>query len=136
MGCGQPPVRIVQLCTQQTLFTTGATTWVPRVFSPKALRNIGPFIKSVTAYAQCADRSSNFEYKVTGAYSYDGESWTPFSGDILASQNTDGDVNSAPYTTTTDFGLYVQFVVSVQNTTGSAMENGVVSVTLSIELIS
>lgn len=136
MGCGTPPVRIVVVCDEKTMFTDGTTTPVARARTSKRLENIGPFIAGVTAHAKGQDMTTNFQYQVTGAWSYDGEEWTPFSGNILANQTADGSVNSSQYTTKTDFGLHVRFYVSVSNTTGTNVESGTVSVTLAIELIS
>ncbi len=133
MAC-KPPVRMVTLFKERLFTTNGTGSYVLVRVSPKQLENIGPFLDGIIAYAICRDKSANFEFKLIGEWSNDGETWSAFGGDIVPATTANGQVVSANYTTAQDFGLYVRFLVGVKPSTGTAIETGVLTLALGLQL--
>lgn len=84
--------------------------------------------------AKCQNRTTNFEYKVTGEWSFDGETWSPFDGDILPAQTANGQINGSPYSDADDMGLMLRINIGVRNTAGAAIESGTLSLVLVVDL--
>jgi len=133
MSC-KPPVRMVPLLKEKLLTTNGTGSYVLMRIGPQQLWGIGPLLDGITLYGILRDKSANFEYKVVGEWSNDGETWTAFGGDILGPTSANGQVVSAEFTVALDFGLYVRLMVGVKPTTGTAIETGVLSLTARFRL--
>jgi hypothetical protein len=130
------PVRVIDMTKRQTMVSDGSTGWVERFRTTVEISNVGPYLAGITIHGNMQNRTSNFEYKVIGQYSYDNEVYTTFSSDVLSAQNTNGNVISAKYTTHTDFGLYIRLVVQVRNGAGTNVESGEVSTSAALQFIS
>lgn len=96
------------------------------------LDGLGPHIQDIVVHALGRAFSTNFGYKVTAERSYDGETWTAFSADILSAQTTTGYKLSSAYSTRGDLGLMIRFRVEVND--GGAKEVGTLSITAAIRL--
>ena len=96
------------------------------------LEGIGPSIQDIVIHVLGRTFSSNFKYKVTAERSYDGETWTAFAADVLNEQTTVGYKISSAYSTRTDLGLMIRFLISVSDT--GSKEIGTLSVSVSIRL--
>lgn len=122
----------VVLCEEETFTTTGAgATYVARPVGP-VLDGLGPYIQDIVVHAYGRAFSTGFGYKVTAERSYDGETWTPFSADLLSAQTATGYRPLSAYSTRGDFGLMIRFKVEVND--GGAKEIGTLSITVAIRL--
>ena len=133
MAC-KPPVRMVPLCKERLFNTNGTGSYVLIRVGPQQVWGIGPLLDGIIVYATLRDKSANFEYKVVGEWSNDGETWTAFGADIIGPTTANGQVVSAKFSTALDFGLYVRLLVAVKPTTGTTIETGVLSLTAGFQL--
>ena len=129
------PIRIVQIMDRENISTNGSATWTPRKFAPKDIQNVGPYLVGMRVHAKLAEKSTNFQYRVVGQWSVDGITWTDFANPLLTTQSADGSVVSSEYTTTTDFGIFIRVSIQASNASGTAVENGVLTVFLVLHYI-
>ena len=126
-----PRVILVEICTELQFITSGSGSYVARPIGP-VLSGLGPWIQDLVVHANGRAFSTNFAYKVTAERSYDGETWSAFSGEVLSEQTTTGYKVSSAYTTRTDFGLMVRFKVETDD--AGAKEVGTLSITVAVRL--
>lgn len=133
-GRGTSPVVELVLATDEQFMVTG-TTYQDHIVGP-VVQGIGPHLEDIVVHARGRSFSSNFRYKVRMQWSYDADDWQPGTPvDLLGEQSITTPVISTPYTTRTNFGIYIRFLISVvSGDTGTA--NGNLSVTVALRLFS
>ena len=128
------PVKFIEVFSERS-FTTNATgAYILIRVLEDELKDVGPYIDGLIAYTVLRDKSANFEYKIVGEWSNDGETWTAFGADIIGPTAINGQVVSANYTTALDFGRHIRIMVAVKPTTGTTIENGVLSLSIGLQL--
>lgn len=118
-------VAVMPLLDRKDYVTRGAGATVVLIVMPMTLRGFGPQLAGITIHARTENTTTNFKWEWRAQWSFDGESWVDFSGNLIGTQTGDGQVVSAEYTTHTDFGLYIRFVLGLQDS--GAVEAGTVS---------
>jgi hypothetical protein len=132
VGAGNQKILMIELCDERAFTTLGSGAYANSIVGPQ-LKGVGPFVEDLVVHANGRNFSTNFKYKIIGQYSYDGETWTTFAGDLLSEQTTTGAKISSAYSTRTDFGLRIRFKIGV-NDTGAAKETGTLSVTIAVKI--
>lgn len=95
----------------------------------------GPYIQSITAHTDTRAPSAQARWTVGFYWGVDGKVWNP-TGDaitLFAATGTAGQAIQAAYTTTTNFGLKLRFVVGIKANAGTAVETATVSGALAFE---
>lgn len=119
------------LCDEETYTSTGQSTYVGRPVGP-VLDGLGPHVQDIVVHVLGRAFSTGFKYKVTAERSYDGETWSPFSADVLTEQTTTGYKISSAFSTRTDLGLMIRFKIEVSDS--GSKEVGTLSATVAIRL--
>lgn len=117
-------VVVLNLCSQRQFSTHGATTWHYYPVGPRALSQVGPSLQDVTIHGGGKDLTANFQWKLVGEKSLEGEGWASFSNDLLPAQTANGATIGNAYSTASDFGLLIRFLVGIANVSGTAIEVG------------
>jgi hypothetical protein len=135
-GTGAMPKTLTYVvCEDYLMRTDGTQNYVQEVFDIEALRELGPMIKQVRAHYVCEGATTNFTARVTTQWSVLGKAWSGTT-DVLGAQTggTTGFI-SGWLSDNAVFGLLMRYAIEVKNaTTGTAIENGRVTVILEIEL--
>ena len=122
-------ILVVPVVMSQQLTTKGDTSNAVDVeIPPEAaaqVRNLGPYLTGITAHTFTYAKTANFGWKCIFQWSFDGVNWSS-SVDLFSSVSTAGADIQTAYTTTDNFGLHMRFWMSCRNTSGTAIETGVV----------
>jgi len=123
----QPSTRkvlVIPLCIERQ-FTSTSTTPRFYVVGPRYLAGVGPLVEDITAQGRGKDFSSQFNWKLVGEKSVDGEAFAAFTGgDLITTQAAAGSVVGTPHVTRTDYMLNLRFAVGVLNGSGANTETG------------
>lgn len=122
---------VIELCSEEQFTSNGTSTYVGRPIGA-AIDGGGPGIQDIVVHVLGRAFSTGFKYKVTAERSYDGETWSAFSSDLLGEQTTTGYKISSAYSTRTDMGLMIRF--KIETSDSGAKEIGVLSVSVAIRL--
>lgn len=122
---GNGKIASFTLCASKALLTDGDSSYDDIQVGP-VLSGIPLYVEDMVVQALCESRTAGFKYKIKGQWSFDGKTWEDYDSDLLGEQSVSGAVNGSAYTTRTDFGRYVRFLVSVND--AGAVEQGVLSV--------
>lgn len=131
-----PKALVVALCVDETFRTDGTQVFLASVLDLPELEASGPMIKQLRVHWVCDPASTNFSGKVQMQWSAMKRSWSTAVDLITAQTGVKTQVMGAWYTAEEhdeDFGLHLQFLISVANSAGSAQESGRVSAFLEIE---
>lgn len=128
-------IYVFEGCTDRLFLTDPAAD---KTYDLPVLRGveIGPYLEDLQVRVYGVNFTTNFQYKVVAGYSNDGgNTWTPFSSNVLGNTGSAGNVNSPAYSTRTDFGTLIRLQVVVSNKVGGGVvESGTLSITLSVKL--
>lgn len=127
---GSQSVMGAEIVSKREFSTIGNGTNVTELVGP-TFREIGPQCVDIVVHGKGYNAINGFSYSVKGQYSYDGESWENFTTTLLivAAADVNKTRLSTPYTTRTDFGRYIRFLVETDDTA-----NGVAKAQLSISV--
>jgi hypothetical protein len=92
------------------------------------LEDVGPRLEAVTVHYKLAEKSNAFAFKVTLAWSLDGETWN--TTDVLAEVGTAKQGIGEEFTSTDKFGRLMRFQLGT--TDGGSVEQGIVSVIVAL----
>ena len=109
-------VLLVELCNKKDMVTQGTGTATTLRIGP-AFRDIGPYLQDIVVHGKGYNDTNGFFYTIKAEFSYDGEDWEPFAANLMAvtSPNVSKSMVSAAYTTRTDFGRHLRFVVELDD---------------------
>lgn len=109
-------VLFVELADKKDLVTLGTGT-VSFVQIGPVFRDIGPYLQDVVVHGKGYNTTNGFSYTVKAQFSYDGELWEPFAAALMAvaAANVEKTMVSSAYTSRTDFGRHVRFVLEVND---------------------
>lgn len=131
---GMPKVITAQLCLDELFRTDGTATPLATLFDIPEIREYGPMINQLRVYYVCEGATTNFQCRVTSAWSILGRSFSAVTV-ILANQaGIQTGVLGTYVTTSSAFGPIMRYAVEVSNSTGAAIESGRVTVFIEIEL--
>ena len=117
-------VLVIPLCIERQ-FTSTSTAVKYYVVGPRYLAGVGPRVEDIVAQGRGKDFSAQFNWKLVGEKSVDGDGFQPFTGgDLIATQTTAVGVVGTPHTTRTDYMLNIRFLVGVLNGSGTNTETG------------
>lgn len=123
----QQKVILLPLFYKKQLQTDGTTTFsYLDIELPQAVE-YGPYLDSIVAYTTTENKTANFSWKISFYWSIDGRRWNPTNTpvDLFSAITANADTIHPAYSTSTTFGLRMRFVVSVANTSGTAIERAV-----------
>lgn len=128
-----PRVLTLELCRERQFTTTGGggSVWTTHVLVSD-LAGVGPAIEDIVVHIYGRGFSTNFTYRIIAQKSYDGVDWSAFASALVASTTASGNTISSAYSTRTDFGLHIRFIVEVTDV--GAKEIGCLSISLAIRL--
>ena len=120
-------VVVLPLFYKKQLQTDGTTTFSYIDIELPQAYEWGPYLESITAHCTTENRTTNFSWKISFFWSTDGRRWNPTSTplDLFSAVSSNTDTIQTPYTTTSTFGLKMRYVISVANTSGTAIERAV-----------
>ena len=129
----QQKVVVLPMFHKKQLQTDGTTTFTYIDVELPQATDWGPYLESIVAYTTTESKTANFSWKVGFFWSMDGRRWNPSSTpvDLFSAITTNADTVQTAYSTTTNFGLKMRFVICVANASGSAIERAVCSCALS-----
>ncbi|MFH1469574.1 MAG: hypothetical protein ABIO70_34635 [Pseudomonadota bacterium] len=123
---GAAAIGSVELC-DRTFWTDGSGNPVKYSVGP-VLEELGPRVEELVLHMDCAEKSTNFEFKIHAEISYDGHFWTD-AGDLCAYQTAEA-YTIAVVNTRTLLGRFMRFQVYATEVAGAAVESARVAVTL------
>ena len=124
---GGRKVVVIPLIVKCQVATLNSTTFKSMIIGPAPLLNVGPYLENIVPHGVGRSFSTNFQWKLQAEKSTEGDAWSAFGADILAAQTAEGMVIGSAYTTITDFGLQLRFLLAIANVSGTATESGAVS---------
>ena len=132
-GSAFPKAAVVPVCADQLFRSDGTTNGLATIVSLPELAECGPMISRIRVHWVVEGGSTNFSGKVQLQWSAIGRTWsTPF--DLITAQvGNQPQVIGAWTNTDVNFGLHLQFLVTVANSSGTALETGRVTAFLEVE---
>ena len=123
----QQKVVLIPLFYKKQLQTDGTTTFTYIDVDVPQAAEYGPYLESIVAYTTTESKTANFSWKIGFFWSLDGRRWNPASTpiDLFSAITSNADTIQTAYSTTTNFGLKMRFVVATANTSGTAIERAV-----------
>jgi len=125
----QAAIREVNLFADLFIVTDGTTSWFDRPLDIPELTRMGPYLAGITAVTSSKNNTANFEWKLSTIWSPDGVDWSAPTDLFGALSSGPGVAIQGEFTTRTAMGPYMQYLLSVRNTTGGAAESAFVSCT-------
>ncbi len=127
---GSQSVMVAEILSKREFSSLGTGAVALELVGP-TFREIGPQCVDIVIHGKGFNSVNGFSYRVLAQYSYDGEVWEDFTGALLTVAAADVNKTriSTPYTTRTNFGRYIRFLVETDDTA-----NGVAKAQLSISV--
>lgn len=125
----QAAIREIDLFRDLFVATDGTTNWFDHPLDLPELTRLGPYLAGITAVTTSKNDTDYFEWKVSVRWSPDGVQWsTP--ADLFGALTTGpGFAIQNEFTARTSMGPYMQYALSVKNTSGTDPESALVSCT-------
>ena len=124
------------LATKARVQTDGTTNPLFLKHLAAEVKGVGPALEDIQVRWSSSSFTTNFQWRVEGEYSNDGENWVSMGATTLMGEDgTSGSVNGSAVTDRTKFGRDLRFTVVVSNVAGTAIDSGnLESVTVSLRL--
>jgi len=128
-GMSLQKVVLLTVCYKMQLQTDGTTGYSFIDLDLPDAASFGPYVESVIAYTSTENRTANFQWKIVSYWSIDGRNWST-AVDLFSAITGNGNTIQTAFTTASALGPIMRYAIAVANGSGTAIERGVVTVSL------
>ncbi len=126
-------VRVHTVATKLLLQTTGIdANEVILDLPPGPMAEYGPYLSAVTGHLQTEARTAQFQWKLTCQWSLDGVNWSA-AADVFTWVTSSTPTITVPFTDAAKMGLKMRYSLACKPMSGTAREQGMVTLALAFE---